>query len=94
MRTRPAPIIAAILLLLPVLYVGSYLALLKPPPSQSTPYNDLLARRWSNYQAGGRFVEIVFWPLEHIDRRLRPQAWGQTDWDEADSMNLHRTGSA
>ena len=28
--TRPAPIIAAVLLLLPVLYVGSYFALVAP----------------------------------------------------------------
>lgn len=67
--------VAAILLLLP-LYVGSYFALLKPSPDISTPFNELLARRWSNYRVGGRFVELVFWPLEQIDRKVRPGAWG------------------
>jgi hypothetical protein len=75
LQSRAPLIIAMVLLLLPVLYVGSYLALVLPPPSISTPYNEILARRWSNYRAGGRFAEIVFWPLEQIDRKLRPGAW-------------------
>lgn len=72
MKKHAAPIIAVVLLLLSLLYVGSYLALLKPPPKT---YQDLLGRRDSSYRYGGRFVECIFWPLEQADRRIRPDAW-------------------
>jgi hypothetical protein len=68
--------IGIVLVVTLVLYVGAYLALLLPPPQA---YNDYLARRWSNYRYGGRIVEWAFWPLEQIDRKLRPQKW---DWEE------------
>ena len=60
MKRRVAPIIAAILLLLPVLYVGSYLALVSPRPD--------------NINYGPHYTATlswVFWPLEKIDRKLR-----------------------
>lgn len=75
----PAPLIAALLLLLPLLYVGSYLALVTPPQSSMTAWR---RASWSvpNYRIGGRagdVLETVFYPLQRIDRRLRPAAWGQ-----------------
>jgi hypothetical protein len=65
-----APIIAAILLLLPVLYVGSYLALVKPGPRYG----------WGSalhptYRVADRFCTRFFWPLEQVDRKLRPNKW-------------------
>jgi len=63
----PAPIIAAVLLLLPVLYVGSYLAL-KRPRTLVDPY-------WQPYRLGGAWAERVYWPLEQIDHRLHTGAW-------------------
>src|SRR5687767_213380 len=75
--TKPrsfAPIIAAFLLLLPVLYVGSYLALVEPqgilgkkqPGSFSTHHY---------YRIDNNLVTAIFWPLERLDRKLRPKAW-------------------
>jgi hypothetical protein len=74
-----APIIGAILLLLPVLYVGSYLALVTPEsrivihrtklPDGSTEVTSDI----ESYRVGG--VAWIFWPLEQIDRRVRPGAW-------------------
>lgn len=61
MRKHAAPIIAAILLLLPVLYVGSYLALVKPPSL--------------SYRIEGAWVSSFFWPPALIDRKLRPRVW-------------------
>jgi hypothetical protein len=75
MRNSTAALIAATVLLLAGLYVGSYLALLEPPPQT---YNDILARRNSDYRWGGRWVDIIFWPAQQIDRRVRPSAW---EWE-------------
>jgi len=83
--TNRAPLIAAItLLLLPLLYVGSYLALVKPP--NVPPVTLFRINTWgtypyplqvqtSPYRYGGRSAEIVFWPIEQLDRKWRPDAW-------------------
>jgi hypothetical protein len=71
-------IVAAVLLVLPVVYVGSYLALVEPHSHlvfvrrsavKQTP------RNVSNYRYGDDVSEVVFWPLEQLDRRIRPKAW-------------------
>ena len=80
-----APIIACVLLLLPVLYVGSYLALVCPQqiivtkwhrPVSNGPFTDddfdLYA---AHYRLAHETAERVFWPLEQLDRKLRPSAW-------------------
>jgi hypothetical protein len=28
------------------------------------------------YRGGGDYAEIFFWPLEQLDRKLQPDAWG------------------
>ena len=75
-----APIIAAVLLLLPLLYVGSYLAMVVPKGIVvSAPTN--AGYFVYHYRGHGEFGERtawparLFWPLEQIDRRLRPQDW-------------------
>ena len=32
-------------------------------------------REWSYYRVGGKKTELLFSPLEKIDRRLRPEQW-------------------
>jgi hypothetical protein len=67
MKASRAPLLLAILLLvLPVLYVGSYLALVVPDGSLPSDY------RW-----GGETAEKIFWPLMRIDRKVRPAEWGR-----------------
>jgi hypothetical protein len=71
--TRPAPIIAAVLLLLPVLYVGSYLALVHPEPR-------IVRLRFAqpsiiHYRIDSAWPARFFWPLEQFDRKVRPGAW-------------------
>jgi hypothetical protein len=74
-----APIIAAILLLLPVLYVGSYLALVDPMVSSTAPLMTVLTRKGSSdYRAFGNIAPIAFWPLEQIHRKLRPNVWASS----------------
>lgn len=77
-RESRAPLIVAIvLLLLPVLYVGSYLALVRPycvvtGYEQTGRYMNVDA---IHYRWGGERAAAVFWPLEQIDRKMRPGAW-------------------
>jgi hypothetical protein len=84
MKKHTAPIIAAILLLLPVLYVGSYLAMVKPPDTRQKSFQ-FLGGCYRTYRIGGRSSERFFWPLEQIDRKLRPGAWNRFSslYDEA-----------
>lgn len=65
-----APLVVAIcMLLLPVIYVGSYFALVLPEGTntwRSTPIH---------YRWGERKLEPVYYPIEQLDRRMRPLAW-------------------
>jgi hypothetical protein len=87
-----APLITAIvLLLLPVLYVGSYCALVAPSQGAVIgKYRECFLgpefSRRSNYRLRG--VEPVFWPLEQVDHLVRPDAWGR--WVDEDSPMLQR----
>jgi hypothetical protein len=80
-QSRASLIVAIVLLLLPVLYVGSYLALVVPRG---------VAVKWQDggpHSSESRLVHYhvlnedagVFWPLEKIDRKLRPNAWIDVD---------------
>lgn len=89
-RTYAAPIIAAILLLLPLLYVGVYLALVVPggvlitgealpglPPPGSY-------RSDQNYRLGGTITQWIFWPVEQVDRSVRSTEWDPSHWRPGD----------
>jgi hypothetical protein len=95
MKKHAAPIIAAILLLLPLLYVGSYLALVSPQgvttPDPSDPYN---YEGWiKNYRVGNSLCKQLFWPLEQIDRQLRPGAWDELQQFEKALQSYRRGGN-
>lgn len=68
MNKHTGAIIAMILLLLPLVYVGSYCALVEP--------------FWgvANYRFGGRTSTRIYWPLEQVDRRVRPGVWQPPPW--------------
>jgi hypothetical protein len=75
--TNRAPLITAIvLLLLPVLYLGSYFALVvpRPPAYQSRPVM-LYPDQSLHYRLGGRGAAAFYWPINQIDRKVRPGAW-------------------
>ena len=82
-ESRAPLIVALVLLILPVIYVGSYLALVVPHgrwaydglilnSGRVTHYRNL--RNVSRHRRK-ELTEILFWPLEQIDRRVRPEAW-------------------
>ena len=80
-------IVAVAPLLLPVLYVGSYLFLLDPSAAREWIRIDGRGAYVYGYRYFGwegdtelpsatRIAPSVFWPLEQIDKKLRPAAWG------------------
>lgn len=68
---QPRPVIAAILLLLPVLYLGSYLALARPWDDNGERSFTYGFQSWESEKFAHRF----YWPLEEMDKRLRPKRW-------------------
>jgi hypothetical protein len=78
MKRHAAPILAVVLLLLPVLYVGSYLALVVPGPRfiySSVPSGYMPVETRDNYRFAHTATGLFFWPLEQIDRKVRQGAW-------------------
>jgi hypothetical protein len=81
-QSHAALIVAIVLLLLPVLYLGSYFALVVPrsvlvPITGPIGESGFLVR---HYRYGGDWAERAFWPLEQIDRKVRPRAWEREDY--------------
>jgi hypothetical protein len=80
-NTRGPLVVAIVLLLLPMLYLASYLLLVQPGgtltwTTQVTHTNNIIQTgSKTHYLRGGRVSEVVFLPLEQIDRKVRPLAW-------------------
>lgn len=72
MRRNAAPIIAIALLLLPVLYVGSYLALVVP---EGRTFDDGGWSQPTNYRLDSEWPRHIFWPLKEVDRSVRKGLW-------------------
>jgi hypothetical protein len=75
MKKHAAPIIATILLLLPVLYVGSFYALVLPHSKRIAMTASGECEEVACYRFGSEYSRNIFWPLEQIDRKLRPGTW-------------------
>lgn len=77
MKDRLTPIvgIATLLLLLLVGYVGSYYSLVVVSFPSLVPNergnHDMLV----HYRFGGQYAEVVFRPMNTIDRRIRRDQW-------------------
>ena len=78
MEKQPQPraprIVAVVLLLLLVLYVGSYLALVMPEGIVLKGGESRVA----HYRFEDRTAAAIFWPIEQVDRKVR---W--RDWDDS-----------
>lgn len=57
-------------------YVGGYVVLVNPDRDAiaATP-GTVLVLKSPDYLLGGNVAACVFWPLEQLDRRLRPDTW-------------------
>ncbi|WP_425617645.1 hypothetical protein NA78x_001326 [Anatilimnocola sp. NA78] len=77
MRKHVGPLTVAILMLLPMLYIGSYLALVVPAGFIVDVNSHLNGGyvAFVHYRLGAHRIESLYWPLEQIDRRVRPDVW-------------------
>ncbi len=83
MNNRTPLILAIVLLLLPVLYVGSYSGIVVPEGVfgpfylglGSQPTRIITVRTDKHYRFASKHAAKFFWPLEQIDRKVRPRAW-------------------
>jgi len=73
-RESCAQLIVGLALLLPVLYVGSYFALVLPAPVVTGTFTPSI----DHYRFGGRISKATYWPLETLDRGLRPETWKES----------------
>lgn len=76
-RSHTVWIAAAMLMLLPMLYVGSYLVLVRPWAILIPVPNEPSSYHISHYRYGGAYAEAIYWPLEQLDRRIRAETWGE-----------------
>jgi hypothetical protein len=72
-RSKLMPVVVALLLALPVLYVGSYLGLVRPDGIVNEAVDDPFPEiRY--YRFGDKYAQKLFWPLERLDWRMRHPA--------------------
>ncbi|WP_254509359.1 hypothetical protein [Anatilimnocola floriformis] len=83
-RESRAPVIVAILLLLlPVLYVGSYAVLVTPGRQVHRQVSPNRTETIGyTYRINSWWPSNIYWPLELIDRQLRPGLWGLAEQSE------------
>ncbi|WP_254511670.1 hypothetical protein [Anatilimnocola floriformis] len=97
-ESRAPLFLAIVLLLFPVLYVGSYLALVTPGKVRfakvanvgPSTYQSMVI--YETYRYGGSWSEILFWPLERVDRKVRPGAWELDQSWEIDQFRVPFSG--
>ncbi|QDU30980.1 hypothetical protein ETAA8_61330 [Anatilimnocola aggregata] len=66
-----------------MLYVGSYLALVVPAgriPVVDDSIHGIAFGKVYHYRVDGDWAKFVYWPLEQIDRKVRPGAW-ELPWE-------------
>jgi hypothetical protein len=70
-RGSHVPMVVSLSLLLAlVLYVGSYLALVRPTAGKiDGPFGP------RPYSFGGAYAARLYWPMEQLDRRVLPARW-------------------
>ncbi len=72
---RAPRFLAIVLLLLPVLYLGTYLALMERFVVTVTSGGRARTHIVVNYRIGGPALSAFYWSLKQIDQKLRPGAW-------------------
>jgi hypothetical protein len=70
-----APVVVAVsLILVPLVYVGSYAALVDVPGKLAMGDDGTCFVH--HFRWGGKAAEVVFWPLRQVDRFMRPTQHG------------------
>lgn len=73
----PATLVAIVFALLPVLYLGSYLALVLPQGKLVRVKRPLSESGYAvqHYRCGGEWSKRAYQLPEWIDRQVRPEVW-------------------
>ena len=71
-RTFAPLLIAILFLVLPLLYLGSYFALVVP---RGIYCFEIPNARRVHYRRYDSVAKVAYWPAEQIDRRVRPREW-------------------
>ena len=72
-RSWSAPVVAALLLLLPLGYIGSYYCLVDTDRGGYIGCGPNMPDL--RYRICPELCGKFFWPVEQVDRKLRPDAW-------------------
>lgn len=80
--SRAPLLIVVMVLLLPVIYLASYLSLSAPAIGGHTiigglNHKETYLHMCADYRWGGETTVRIYWPLEQLDRLVRPGAWEQ-----------------
>lgn len=70
-RSSAVWVVVAAVFMLPVLYFGSYLALMQPG---SFALGGTFTK-YADYRYGGLYAARFFYPAHLLDRRIRPAYW-------------------
>ena len=73
-----------VMLLLPLVYVGSYLLLVRQ--------KKLIDPFFERYRFGGEYSERIFWPLDQLVRKLRPGTWPNSPFGFVGDEKSSQTG--
>jgi hypothetical protein len=73
-RSSAAPIAIIVLATMTLLYVGSYFALVKAEPLWFMSGVGPWIKR-DVYRLGGDFSKHFYFPINWVDRRIRPKYW-------------------
>lgn len=74
-RTINAVLVLAVALLLPLLYLGSYWALINDGIHSGYTVVGASIYLEPTYKVGGDAAEFFYWPAHMLDKRLRPNRW-------------------
>jgi hypothetical protein len=81
-QSRAPLIVAIVLLLLPLLYVGSYLATVTPwNGAITTPTGEVYPIHYVSRIAPPYALRVIFRPLQLLDMQIRPKFWEQPSDD-------------
>lgn len=72
----PISVFSIFLVLFLASYLGSYVVLVNPDPDPvSYALGKVESLECPDYLLGGEWARWFYWPLEQLDRRLRPDVW-------------------
>jgi hypothetical protein len=82
-----------VLILFPVLYIFLYLGELKPEQHGIGSLGYFNWLRTTHYRINGDFANLIFGPLNRIDRKLRPGYWNSVQTVDCSELAIPHTNT-